>query len=211
MAVRQFWPATKLGWLNFCLCVLVLAAGTRYHQELQWAWYQIKDYRQGNIENPLERELYINAERLLYEDKRPDAAIPLLRESIGIDPNTEAVFLLAESYKATGELQRAAQEYERFLSIDYLHIEARLALIDTYRRLGRPDLAKQQAGIAVLVFDDMVRRYNPKTDGTVAKRFNSRASLVYKHYIKAWRLFQRLAQLEWRQREGKGHVEEAQR
>ena len=187
-------PGSKVGWINLALVILLVAVGGTYHTELYWAWEQIDDYRQGYIDSPLERELYLEGRQLLYQERQPDAAIVLLEESIRIDPNSEAVFLLAESFRARGELPRAALEYERFLELDYLHIKARLALIETYRRLDKPDLARRTAQAGVAVFSDMVRRYKPKLDGLVEKRYNSKAQSVYRRYEYATNRFEKLTQ-----------------
>ena len=102
-------PGSKVGWINLALVILLVAVGGTYHRELYWAWEQIDDYRQGYIDSPLERELYLEGRYLLYQERQPDAATALLEESIRIDPNSEAVFLLAESFRVRGEFSQAAR------------------------------------------------------------------------------------------------------
>ena len=69
-----------------------------------------------------------------------------------------------------------------------------LALIETYRRLGKPDLARRTAQTGIAIFSDMVRNYKPKPDARQEKRFNNKAKVLYRRYENARNRFEQLAQ-----------------
>ena len=186
-------PGKWVRWLNAGLLALLVVVVGLHARALSWAFVQFDDYRQGYIASPLERELYLEGEDLLYQSGQPDAAIAVLERSVRIDPNTEARFFLAESYRARGELSRAAQEYESFLRIDYLHIKARKALIEVYRQLGSADLAVRTAQTGVAIFSGMARQYRPKPDASVGDRYNLKAVRLQRRYEKARDRFEKLA------------------
>lgn len=159
-----------------------------YGSELGWAVRALPVYLRGDIPGPVERAMYQQAAKLPAAE-----AIPLLRRSIEIDPNTEAVHILAKKLVEVGQPEEARQHYERYIQIDPYAREAYLELASLLEGQDKREQATRVLERGARHFRSNVERFRPHEDPAAEARENDKARRVYAEYGESARLLETAA------------------
>ncbi len=148
-----------------------------YAPELGWAVRALPVYLRGDIPGPVERAMYQQAAKLPAAE-----AIPLLRRSIEIDPNTEAVLILAKKLEEAGQPEEAREHYERYIQIDPYAREAYVELAALLEKQGKREQAMHVLEQGARHFRSNFERFRPHEDPAAEARENDKARRVYAEY-----------------------------
>jgi len=185
MEERRWWRRISLHQLNVVLYLALVGIVLACGPQLGWAVGALPVYLGGNIPSPVERSLYLAAAEL-----PPDEARPLLERSLAIDPNTEAVHILARKLVEAGEPEQARSRYERYLEIDPFVREAYLELASLLEGQGKTAEATRVLERGVAQFRANVERFQPREDPSVEERYNAKARRIYAEYGESVRVLE---------------------
>jgi tetratricopeptide (TPR) repeat protein len=180
MADNRWWRRISLRHLNVVLYLSLGAIMMGYGPELGWAVRALPAYLRGDIPAPIERSMYLSAATL-----PPAEAVPLLEQSIAIDPHTEAVHILAKKLKEAGKADAARKHYERYLEIDPFVREAYLELAALLEEQHEREEAARVLKRGVRHFRSHVDRFRPRADPSVEARYNDKARRVHAEYAES--------------------------
>lgn len=170
--------------LNAVVYALIAALLVFYGSQLRWALESFPGYMKGRIPSPEERDLYGAASYLLDEGDLEGARV-LLEKSIAIDPNSNAVYWLAEYYRRSGQEEAAARQFRSFLDFDPTNVDAYLELAQLLRRSGRPEEARKVLEEGLEYYRENGDRYRPHPDEDVGDRYNEKAVDAHEEYQRA--------------------------
>lgn len=173
MAVRRFWRRIDLRWVNLALLALCGLIALLWWDTLRWSAGELPRLARGEIGAPDERYLYRRARRLIEGGGDLEQARELLERSIAVDPHSNAVYWLAECYRAQGKPDAALAEYERFIGFDPTRVEAYLGASGILEARGRDS------------FRSRYERLRPRLDPEVPMKYNRKAISVYAYHEQA--------------------------
>ncbi|HMR05060.1 MAG TPA: tetratricopeptide repeat protein [Polyangiaceae bacterium] len=188
MADRPWWRRIDLRHLNVALYLALVGIMLRYGAELGWAVSALPAYLRGEIPAPIERSMYLSAAELPPKD-----AIPLLEQSIAIDPNTEAVHILAKKLVEAGKPDEARKHYQRYLEIDPF---VRAAYVELSALLEGQNKRAEALGVlerGAAHFRRNVDRFRPQPDPSVGEPENDKARRVHGEYNESIRVLEAAA------------------
>ena len=182
MPVRRYWPRTDR-WLLYANLVVfgtTLALVAIFHGELGWAVKALDGYLRTNDYPPTADQLLVG-EAMRYGNAHEgdfDGVAAFLKQAVEIDPNGQALFLLAELEASRGEEDKALALYERYRSIDPYAIQVYAALVTILEKRGDREAAERLLAEGVELFRGYIARQEPRPDPTVAAEFNQKASMI---------------------------------
>jgi len=171
-----------LRWVNLLLLLILLALSLRYRDALSWAAGELPLYLQGKISSPVERQLYVRARRLIESGEDLSRAREMLERSITIDPNSDAIYWMAEYHRRQGETEAALDHYRRYLAFDPTRVDAYLHCAELLRSTGETAQARQVLSDGAAYFADEAPRLKPQPDPSVDMRFNQKAIQLSVYY-----------------------------
>jgi len=183
MLVRRYWPRTDR-WLLYANLVVygtMLALAAIFHAELGWAVKSLDAYLRTDDYPPTADRLLVG-EAMRYGNEHEgdfDGVASILEQAVGIDPNGQALFQLAELEASRGEDELALALYERYRSIDPHEIQVYAAMVQIFERRGDRQAAYRLLAEGVELFRGYVARYEPRPDPTVPQQFNQKASMIH--------------------------------
>ena len=183
MPVRRYWPRTDrwLLYANLVVYVTTLALVATFHGELGWAVKALDAYlRTGDYSETADKLLV--AEAMRYGSTHEgdfDGVAAYLEQAVEIDPNGQALFLLAGLEASRGEDELALALYERYRSIDPYAIQVYAAMVAIFDRRGDREAAERLLADGVELFRGHVVRQEPRPDPTVPAEFNQKASMIH--------------------------------
>jgi tetratricopeptide (TPR) repeat protein len=184
----------SLVWINLAVWALVLALGLAYRGELQWAAERFDAYRRNAGFEPLhEFALRNEALGLLRTGDDLERAGELLERSLAIDPNTDAVALLAEVRLLGGSPEQAYPLYERYSRIDPGNPMPWLRMAELHRAAERPDEARTVLERGIGELRRLVELWQPRPDPEVDAAANARAEEMHERYRAALERLERAA------------------
>ncbi len=194
MPVRRSWPRTDRRLLYAILVVYgtTLALVAVFPGELGWAAKALNGYLRTDDYPPTEDRLLIG-EAMRYGTEHEgdlDGVAALLERAVEIDPNGQALFLMAGLEASKGDDDRALALYEKYRSIDPYNIQVYAAMIAIFERKGDREAADRLLAEGVELFRVYVGLHEPHPDPAVAEEFNRKASGIHQA------AGQQLAQLE---------------
>lgn len=176
------WRRIDLRWVNLLLLLTLLALGLHYREPLRWAVGELPLYLQGKISSPVERQLYVDARRLIEAGTDLPVAREMLERSIAIDPNSDAIYWMAEYHRAQGEHRAALEFYQRYLAFDPTRVDAYLRCAELLSQAGEIPQARRLLSDGARYFAAEAPRLEPRLDPTVAMRFNEKAMRLFGYY-----------------------------
>lgn len=179
------WRRISLRRVNIVVYVLLIGLLGLYWKELQWAGDASSRYLDGRIPSPEERYLYREARELIRDDGDLEEARRLLERSISIDPNSDAVWWLAEYFRRTGQDEEAIRFLQRFIAFDPTRVEAYLELSELLEARRRPEEARQVLRAGLEYFGSRAEQYRPFPDVDVGDRYNEKAADTYAAYVES--------------------------
>ncbi len=129
--------------------------------------------------------MYNRAKRIVEKKINSYEAKELLDESIAIDPNSDAVYWLAEYYFTAGQYDRAEQQYMRFIELDPTQVKAYLKISTIYAKKEQPKRARAVLQSGLNYFGANMSKYKPRPDDTVREKYNGKAGKIYDKYRSA--------------------------
>ncbi|MHC9538034.1 MAG: tetratricopeptide repeat protein [Vulcanimicrobiota bacterium] len=190
MAVKQFLQRIDISRVNMVLFGVLICIVIAFHNPLWWAIQQLPRYLRGQIDTPLEMRQCNEASAMLRNGVDASKALPLLRRSAAVDPNSEALFWLGECYWRKGEPDTAIPFFTRYREINPLDGATCLRLAKLYEDRG--DIGKaRRVLIEGLESLDCRRDYEPCIDGTVDDRYNRKAGETFKDLVRSSALLER--------------------
>jgi tetratricopeptide (TPR) repeat protein len=182
MVAKRSWLPIDLRWVNVLLCGLIGLCAVLWWSELHWAAHQLPRYLQGRIGSPVERELYWRAKGLIQSGRDLDTARALLERSIAIDPNSDAVYWLGESFLAVGEVNRALEQFQRYLSFDPTRVDAYLRTAGILEDQGFRRESREVLERGLEYFVSHYDKIEPRPNPEVATKYNRKALGLYAYY-----------------------------
>jgi len=182
MAVRRFWRRIDLRWVNLVLVVLAAWITLAWWDELRWSAGELPRYLQGSIGSPEERKLYRAARKLILAGGDLERARELLERSIAIDPNSDAVYWLAECRLAAGDPDGALEQFERFIDFDPTRADAYLGAASILESRGQAERARELLRRGLDYFESYRESLTPRPDPAVPMKYNRKAIGVYEYY-----------------------------
>jgi tetratricopeptide (TPR) repeat protein len=177
--------SVRLLHVNVALWALIALLVWTYRPQIEWASRALPKLLAGEFEMQREVLLYYEAERLLIEQQDAPGARAALRRSIDIDPHSESVFFLGETYMMEGALAPALEAYRRYNGIDPSHLPTWLRMAEVLALQGRDDERRDVLRDGVDYFSRHVEQYRPQHDADVPGECNDKADAVYEHYRRA--------------------------
>jgi len=182
MAVRRFWRRIDLRWVNLALVVLAAWTTLVWWDELRWSADELPRYLRGSIGSPVERQLYRAARKLILAEGDLERARELLERSIAIDPNSDAVYWLAECQLAAGNPQAALELFERFIDFDPTRVDAYLGAASILESRGQAERARELVRRGLEYFESYRESLTPRPDPAVPMKYNRKALGVYEYH-----------------------------
>lgn len=183
MPVRRYWPRTDrwLLYANLVVYVTTLALVATFHGELGWAVKALDAYlRTGDYSATADKLLVGEAMRYGSTHEGDfDGVAAYLEQAVEIDPNGQALFLLAGLEASRGEDELALALYDRYRSIDPYEIQVYAAMTTIFDKRGDREAANLLLVEAVELFRGYVARHAPRADPTVPEAFNQKASMIH--------------------------------
>lgn len=168
--------------VNVALWVVIGFLIVLFHSELRWAARALPRSMRYQVTESRETDLRLDALKLVRSGADPDRAIELLEQSIAIDPNSQAVYLLGEVRRARGELDAALVHYNDYLRIDPSFYQAYLRIAGILGQQGRYEEQRQTLERGVTYFERNTERYRPRIDDSVRGLYNDKALGVHGYY-----------------------------
>ena len=164
--------------------VLLLA----FTGKLVWAWNALGLYLDGQTTTPIEVQLEAEALSLLQVGGDADEIRELLQQTIAIDPHSRAVHLLGDLYLREGELERALEQYRRYLEINPSFLPTYFRLVEIYEQRGQTEQRAQVLQRGVDYFSRELELFRPHEDDDVHDVYNDKAAAVYNGYHESLRI-----------------------
>lgn len=180
----------RLPHINMALYLTLVALVFTYRAELVWSASALPALAGGKFPKLIEHTLRSQAKRGVDRTGNPAGARELLKRSLAIDPYSKAAIELAQAYAREGDHQRALEELRRYLEVDPAYLLAYLRAAEIYRSEGRERERRQLLEQGSEIFRSSGPRYRPRTDETVAERYNQKAVSVYEYHRGALRALQ---------------------
>ena len=181
MAEKLSLRLINLVYMNLLIFITIAVLVTCYSKELNWATGSFSDYLTGDIEYPREITLYREAEYYL-EERDLDSAKRLLEELIGIDPYSEARYLLGEYYFLAGDYDSSLRELTEYTQLYQTNSGAYLKVAKIYEKSGDKKKAISILRRGLNENLDNVERYKPDLDFSVEEECNQKAQQGYETY-----------------------------
>jgi len=183
---------TNLIWLNVALYSLLLLLVVVYRGQLAWALRALPDLYSLEFETQPEVVLYYEGERRLIEDRDATGSRAALEESLAIDPYSDAVFFMGETYLMEREYEAALAAYRKFNRIDPSHLPSYLRMAELLALLGREAERGTLLDRAVAHYTRTVELYRPQPDPSVPAVYNEKAAEVHRGHVEALRTLEEL-------------------
>ena len=183
MPVRRYWPRTDR-WLLYANLVVygtALALVAIFHGELGWAVKALDGYLRTNDYPPTADQLLVG-QAMRYGNAHEgdfDGVAAFLERAVEVDPNGQALLLLAGLEASRGEDELALALYERYLSIDPYAIQVYAAIVTIFDKRGDREAADRLLAEGIELFRSYVARQEPRPDPTVPEEFNQKASTIH--------------------------------
>ena len=183
MPVRRYWPRTDR-WLLYANLVVfgtTLALVAIFHGELGWAVKALDGYLRTDDYPPTADQLLVGEARRYGSAHQGDfdGVAAFLEQAVEVDPNGQALFLLAELEASRGEEDKALALYERYRSIDPYAIQVYAAMVTIFEGRGDREAAERLLADGVELFRGYIVQQQPRLDPTVAAEFNQKASMIH--------------------------------
>ncbi len=183
MPVRRYWPRTDR-WLLYANLVVygtTLALVAIFHGELGWAVKALDGYLRTDDYPPTADHLLVDEARRYGNAHEGDfdGVAAFLEQAVEVDPNGQALFLLAELEASRGEEDKALALYERYRSIDPYAIQVYAAMVTIFEGRGDREAAERLLADGVELFRGYIVQQQPRLDPTVAAEFNQKASMIH--------------------------------
>ena len=172
----------RLRHVNALLFAVIALLTVVYARELRWAAAELPGYLEGVFSETPERQLYLEAERILREGRDIDRALPLLEKSLDIDPRGEAGFWLGLYHEMSGDGERALEAYTRYLQTDPVLLQTYLQMAGIHQRQGRSKDARDALQRGLSYFEANAEHYRPFVDRTASPDHNDKARQAYARY-----------------------------
>jgi tetratricopeptide (TPR) repeat protein len=169
--------------VNVVLYAVIACVVAIYWAPLRWAAAHLPRYVQGDvIPAPEEVRLWGEARRILLRGESIDDAEPLLRRSLAIDPNTEAVYWLGRYHFDKRRDAEALEQFARYLEIEPTHTDSYLKIAAIHVGRDETGLARRILERGIVSFVRQRERYLPVPDPDVADEFNEKSVRTHRGY-----------------------------
>lgn len=166
--------------VSFALLAFLASRGA-----LGWAVDALQQYSSGNTTTPQEVRLEGMARNRLQVGGDAAEIRDLLEQTLSIDPNSSAIFMLGELEHREGNDAAALTQFEAYLRIDASYLPAYWRIAEIHASRGNIDAQKQLLRRGLEYFERDVELYVPRHVSSAATNFNDKADAVYNYYLES--------------------------